>query len=596
MNLEESIPQGFAEVAFRDPERIAVLADDGSLSYGELHRVAAGIAAGISGTGGHVGVMLGHGVRTPAAILGVLLSGNAYVPLDPSYPADRLGYMASHSRIGQLLVEPATAGLAGELTGVPRLDVTTVPALEPRGVGPSTSDSVAYVLYTSGSTGRPKGVLQNHRNVRFQVRHHAASNGIGPEDRVSVLSSFSFDASVTDLFTALLTGATAVLVDIRTHGLGNLARRLAGDRVTIYHSTPTVYRFLLGALGLGERLPDMRVVLLGGEELTARDVRLHRRHFAEHCVLINGYGATEVSFACQHRITHADEVPEAVLPIGRPLPGAEILLLEPHGEIAVRCPHVAVGYWADDEATAAKFTEVDGVRCYRTGDLGRRLADGAIVFAGRRDRQVKIRGYRVELGEVEAALAEEPVAGQVAVAARAKADGTAEIVAYVVAAAGREVDPATLRALVAQRLPPFMVPAVIVPMDALPLTPTGKVDTRALPEPPARPAAGAAPRTELERVVAQAWCAVLDRPSVGITENFLDAGGHSLQLASVARRLEDSLGRPIPLHRMFEYPTVATLAAFLASDATGSTVSTVDGSLGRVADRMARRKARRGGS
>jgi non-ribosomal peptide synthetase component F len=276
MELDTSIPARFVRQADEYADRIAVRADDGDLTYAELHRTAAGIAAAIAGagvgTGGHVGIALSHGVRMPAAIMGVLLSGNAYVPLDPSYPPDRLAYMARHARVCLVLVEPATAPLAAELIDVRKLDVTTVPPAPPGNAGPSTADSVAYVLYTSGSTGQPKGVLQNHRNVLFQVRNHVTSHQIGTADRISVLSSFSFDQSVTDLFTALLTGATAVLVDVRTHGLGHLARRLRDDGVTIYHSTPTVYRYLLGSEG--GRLSDIRVVLLGGEELTARDFRL----------------------------------------------------------------------------------------------------------------------------------------------------------------------------------------------------------------------------------------------------------------------------------------------------------------------------------
>jgi amino acid adenylation domain-containing protein len=548
--------------------------------------MATGIAEAIAGvgTGGHVGIVLSHGVRTPAAIMGVLLSGNAYVPLDPSYPPDRLAYMARHARVGLVLVEPATTALADELTDVRQLDVTTVPPAPPGDGGPSTPDSTAYVLYTSGSTGQPKGVLQNHRNVLFQVRNHVTSHQIGEADRISVLSSFSFDQSVTDLFTALLTGATAVLVDIRTHGLGHLARRLRDDGVTIYHSTPTVYRYLLGSES--GRLPDIRVVLLGGEELTARDFRLYREHFAPHCVLVNGYGATEISFACQHHLTMADEVTDTVLPIGLPLRGAEVILIGPagrpadHGEITVRCPHVSIGYWDNPDATAAKFFELDGIRCYRTGDLGRRLPDGRIVFAGRRDRQVKIRGYRVELGEIEAALADDPSVGQVAVVARTQRD---EIIAYVT---GPDIDPAALRKRAATKLPHFMVPAAIVVLDALPLTPTGKIDVNALPEPTRTTGNQTGPRTDVEQLVADAWCAALGVPEIGLRENFFDVGGHSLLMASVARRLEDKLGRPIPLHRMFQYPTVAALAAFLTEE------STTDG-LAKVVDRMARRRARR---
>lgn len=599
-DLEQSIPDRFVRIAQAQPDRLAVRADDGELTYRELYRMASGIAAAveaaIGGTGGRVGIMLGHGLRTPAAIMGVLLSGNAYVPLDPGYPAERLSYMAEHARIGLVLVEPGTADLAAELTGVPKVDVTGVQAWDGTGAGPSTANSIAYVLYTSGSTGRPKGVLQSHRNVGFQVRNHVTRHAITSDDKVSVLSSFSFDASVTDLFTALTIGATAVLVDIRAHGLGHLARRLTETGVTIYHSTPTVYRYLLASLGEREKLASIRVILLGGEELTGRDVRLYREHFEPHCVFVNGYGATEVSFACQNHVMMTSEVPDGVLPIGRPLDGVEIVLLTPdgeraalHGEIVVRSSHVSVGYWANDEANAAKFLEMDGVRAYRTGDVGRRLPDGRIVFAGRTDRQVKIRGYRVELGEVEAALAGQPAVGQVAVVARPKADGTSEIVAYVAPARDQQVDAVLLRKQVGATLPHFMVPAAVVVLDALPLTPTGKIDARALPE-PARPGTAQTPRTDTEKLVADIWCAVLGVPSVGLDDNFFDVGGHSLLMATVARQLEQRLGKAIPLHRMYQYPTVASLAAYLGERTDAS------GGLAAVADRMARRrKARKPG-
>jgi amino acid adenylation domain-containing protein len=591
-----SIPERFVRTALAHPDRLAVRADDGDLTYRDLYRTAAGIAAAIDGTGGHVGVLLGHGVLTPAAIMGVLLSGNAYVPLDPGYPVDRLRHMARHARLGLVIVEPATSTLAAELTDTPTMDVTSVRPRDPAGAGPSTADSSAYVLYTSGSTGRPKGVVQNHRNVGFQVRNHASRHAITGADALSVLSSFSFDASVTDLCTALLTGGTAVLVDVRAHGLRHLARRLTETGVTVYHSTPTVYRFLLGSLDPGERLPGVRVVLLGGEELTARDVRRHREHSAPDCVFVNGYGATEVSFACQHHITSTDEVPDSVLPIGRPLDGVEIVLLAEdggraalHGEIVVRSRHVAVGYWADDAHTAARFLEIDGVRAYRTGDVGRRLPDGRIVFAGRTDRQVKIRGYRVELGEVEATLADDPAVGQVAAVARRRADGTQEIHAYLSPAGDQHIDTEALRERVAATVPHFMVPAALVVLATLPLTPTGKIDANALPE-PARTAPVAVPRTETERLVADVWCAVLGVPSVGPDDNFFDAGGHSLLMTAVGQRLGERLGRPVPPYRLFQYPTVAGLAAHLAAESGDSAAG---GDLGTVTDRMARRSQAR---
>ncbi|TDP95218.1 non-ribosomal peptide synthetase [Labedaea rhizosphaerae] len=582
--LDQSIPARFLAAARADPDRRAVVADDGELTYRELRRLAAGIASAIEGTGGHVGVMLGHGVRIPAAIMGVLLSGNAYVPLDPGYPPDRLRYMASHAQLTSVLVEPDTAALATELTGVPALDVTRVAPRDSDDPGPSTADSLAYVLYTSGSTGRPKGVLQNHRNVQFQVRHHVTEHAITCADKVSVLSSFSFDMAVTDLFSALLTGATAVLVDIRTHGLAHLSRRIAETGVSVYHSTPTVYRYLMASLGTGERLTSLRVILLGGEELTARDVRLFQAHAGPDCVFVNGYGATEVSFACQNHVTMTDEVPDSVLPIGFPLDGIEIVLADNPGEIVVRSEHVSIGYWDNDEANAAKFLTIDGVRAYRTGDVGKRLPDGRIVFAGRTDRQVKIRGYRVELGEVEAALADQQGVGQVAAVARPKDDGTSELIAYVTPAS---LDGALVRKRAGEVLPHFMVPAAVVVLDALPLTPTGKVDVRALPA-PTRAVTTEDPRNDTEKLVADIWCAVLGVESVGLAENFFDAGGHSLLMATVAQRIEEKTGASIPLHQMFQYPTVAALAAHLDRRPADG------GGLNAVADRMARRrKARR---
>jgi amino acid adenylation domain-containing protein len=436
--------------------------------------------------------------------------------------------------------------------------------------GGAGRDNLAYVLYTSGSTGRPKGVVQDHRNVLFQARAHAADHRLGPDDRLSLVSSFSFDASVTDLYGALVTGAAVVPIDVRRHGVGRLAAMLAARGVTVLHATPTVYRHLLGAMEPGEALAAIRLVLLGGEEVTARDVELGRRHLAAGCVIVNGYGATEISFALRNPIGPADPVASGPVPLGWPLSGVEVALVAPDGEpagplgeIEVRSRHVALGYWNDPELTAERFrTLPDGRRAYRTGDVGRRLPDGRIAFAGRRDRQVKVRGHRVELGEVEACLAAVPEVG--AAVAVPWADG---IAAYVVPARGRRCEPGTLRAALERTLPAFALPASVTVLDALPLTPTGKVDARALPPPAAPTAGGGAPRDDLERAVAEAWCAALGLPEVGLDDRFADLGGSSLLMADVQRRLERALDVEIPLHRLFEHATVASLAAHLRGGA-----------------------------
>jgi acyl-coenzyme A synthetase/AMP-(fatty) acid ligase/acyl carrier protein len=393
--------------------------------------------------------------------------------------------------------------------------------------------------------------------------------------------------AVTDTFGAILSGAAAVPVDIRTHGLGHLARTLERRGVTIYHSTPTVYRYLCASLGEGN-LPGIRVVLLGGEEVTRHDVELARRHFAPDGVFVNGYGTTEISFATQNHLPATAPLDHAVVPVGRPLDGIEVLLED--GEIVVRCPHVALGYWRLPELTAQRFGVRDGVRTYRTGDLARRLPDGSLVFLGRADRLVKIRGYRVELGEVEAQLAALPGVGQAAVVARPRGDEK-EIIGYVVPVldGDHRPDPAALRAALAAVLPDFMLPRVVVLVEALPMGPTGKLDAAALPEPPTA-AAGADAGDPLEKEVAEIWADVLGLDHVDREATFTDLGGHSLQLALVQERLTATLGIRLPLARLLEFPTVAALAAHLRSDTEPEAAA-----LTRAAGRMRRRRDARTG-
>lgn len=597
--LDSSIPARFAAIAAAHPDRPAVLADDGTLTYAELAARAAAVAAAVP-SGGRVGLVLDPGTDVVAAILGVLTAGSAYVPLDPGFPLARLAATAADADLGAVLASPDHRDLAARLA-------PGVPVLDPAAVGPSTGDEAtpvvpvsstvdvgpddaAYLLYTSGSTGRPKGVRQNHRGVLFQARNHALAHGVGAADRVGVVTSFGFDASVTDLFTALLTGAAAVPVDVRRHGVGHLLTALRERRVSVYHSPPTLFRYLVGSLGPGEVLGDVRVVLLGGEELTRRDVEAHRRHFPAGSLLVNGYGATEVSFALQERRTTDTPLDGGVVPIGRPLDGLDVLLTGPAGpaclagEIVVRGRAVAAGYRnrPDD-----RFTDLGGgVREYRTGDLGRRLPDGRIVFAGRGDRQVKVRGHRVELGEVEAVLAGLPGVALAVVTARSeRAGGTLEVLAHVTGTAPdpAALDPGTLRAALAERLPPYAVPRAVVVLDAMPLTPTGKVDARALPDPPRAEASTVDDPTEA--LVAAAWCAVLGVAAVGRDETFFDAGGHSLLLARLQQRLERDLGRTVPLHRLLEHPTVRSFSRWLGGATTD---------LGDVRARMARRRVRAG--
>ncbi|PWR04912.1 amino acid adenylation protein [Micromonospora acroterricola] len=551
--------QRFGDAASARSDRPAVLGDTGALDYAALAGLAGGhadllAAAGVR-PGDRVGLLTPHGAGTIAAILGTLAAGAAYVPLDPGFPEQRLRHLLDGADVTVLLCGGEHTELARRLAAdrpglrvVPAVDVRPAP-LRPV---PVDADALAYVLFTSGSTGRPKAVGQTHRNLTHVVDNQIATLELRPDDRLSLLASFSFDAAIPDLYPALLTGAAVVPVDLRRHGLAYATEHLARHGVTVYHSTPTVYRYLLDTPGV-ERLDRVRVVLLGGEQATYTDAARARGRFAPGCVLVNGYGATEMTFAARYALPLTDVEPEATgpLPIGSALPGYA-LRLAPDGEIVVRGRHLAPGYL--DQVSDRFGHDPDGVPVYRTGDLGELLPTGELRCLGRLDRQVKVRGFRVELTEIEAVLAAEPGVAEVRAIAR---DG--ELLAYV-RSGGPPVDPATLRAALARQLPEYALPRAVVPVAAFPLTVSGKIDERALPDPARAVPPGDRPATPTERIVHDIWCAVLGRHAVGRTDSFFDVGGQSLLLGQVQQRLAERFGVAVPLLRLFDHPTVAAQA------------------------------------
>jgi amino acid adenylation domain-containing protein len=575
-----TVAELIARQAAATPEAVAVTGAGGTLRYAELRNRAVALAGRLRelgvGRGQLVGVALPRSPELVVAVLGVLEAGAAYVPLDPAYPPDRLAFMLADSGAPVVVT---SASLRDEL---PVEDVAVVcvdepaagsPAAPASGAGP---DDLAYVIYTSGSTGRPKGAMIEHRSLVNYVHWFVERFGIGPDDRVLASSSPSFDAFGIELFPALAAGGTIVMAP--PAGVLEpeaLLRQIADERVTVLPTVPTVLRLLADRPGLAT-CPSLRQVVCGGEQLAGELVaRLADRLPVQ---LHNVYGPTEATIDVSCHTCAPGDAGAAAVPIGRPLANTRLYVLGAEGEPAplnvpghLHAAGVAVGrgYWGRPAETAAAFVPdpfgPPGSRLYRTGDLVRWGTDGELRFMGRIDQQVKVRGLRIELGEIEAVLRDQLGVRDAVAAVREDAPGDERLVAYVVPEPYGAPTADLLRAALQDALPEHMVPSAFVTLDAIPLTPNGKVDRRALPAPERRPASRpyVAPRTSGEELVASIWAEVLGLERVGALDNFFDLGGHSLLALSVMGRLSAAVELEVPIHALFGEPTVEALAAEL---------------------------------
>ncbi|HEY4182360.1 MAG TPA: amino acid adenylation domain-containing protein [Kofleriaceae bacterium] len=567
--MEATLFGSFERVVAAQPDRIAVREATRTWTYAQLLARVNAIAAHLDehGAGDRVACLLSHGGEMVAAILGVLAGGRAYVTLDPTHPTDRSRFVLADSGATALLHDAAHAATATRLAGdVPRVraDEATegrVPARRP------TPETLAYCLYTSGSTGRPKGVPQVHANVLHFIDAYSRCLAIEPTDSVSLLSTFAFDAAVVDVFSALLAGATLCPYDLRDAGLAGLSTMLVDRGVTIYHSTPTVFRELAQ---MEPRLsPRIRAVVLGGEEVRAADVTQFRAAFAPSAILVNGYGMTECSWALLNVLRPDDEIARATVPIGWPIDGVRIRLEpvddesapEGVGTIVIECAHVAGRYWQRPDETAAAFP-VPGT--YVTTDFGRQLPDGRFEFAGRKASHVKLRGFRIDLREIEAVVLTHPGVREAVVDLRATVRGD-ELIAYVAGRPGHEPpDIVALRAHLSAKLPGYMLPAAVVRMAALPRGATNKIDRRALPAPEAHTRTRTqhlAPRTATEQAIAAIWQDVLGAKRIGVHDDFFARGGHSLIANRVTAAIRTQLGVELPPRALFEAPTLGPFAS-----------------------------------
>ncbi|NEE20367.1 amino acid adenylation domain-containing protein, partial [Streptomyces sp. SID7499] len=559
------------------PDAVAVVLGDLELSYAELDQRANRLAHVLLGQGlsaeSVVALCLPRGVDLIVAILAVWKAGATYLPIDPAYPAERIAYMVQDSRTALLLSDEETledlpAGRVPMLAlddPLTQARAAAAPTTVPDVTVPTAS--AAYVIYTSGSTGRPKGVVVTHSGLTGLVAAQVDHLGVTPDSRVLQFASPSFDASVSETFTALLSGARLVLAPARELLPGEALTRVVRQHAITHVTLPPAALAVLPE----DALPEDCTLVVAGEAcppaLAAR--------WSAHRRMINAYGPTETTVcATMSPPLHGAAVP----PIGTPVYNTQVFVLDDHlrpvpagvpGELYVAGAALARGYLGRAALTAERFVAgpftTGGTRMYRTGDRARWTSGGQLMYLGRTDEQVKVRGFRIEPGEVQAVVAAHPNVHQAAVIAREDTPGDIRLVAYAVPDEPNEELPDVIREFTARRLPDHMVPAAVVLLDALPLTPNGKLDRAALPAPDFAGTAGAgrAPATHQEQVLCAAFADVLGVPEVGVEDDFFALGGHSLLAVRLMSRIHAELGADLEIRHLFEAPTVAHLATLL---------------------------------
>jgi amino acid adenylation domain-containing protein len=564
-----TVPERIAIQAARTPDAPAVEMGDEWLTYAELVDRADGLAAELRRRGAGPEMVVGIAMeRSPdqiVALLGILRAGAAYLPLDPALPPARLARLVEESGARLAVASPSGAARLSELP-VDMLVLSKSPPLPGRERGPGGEGpdlhNMAYVLYTSGSTGTPKGVMVEHASLSRFITTCLDLYGFAPGDRVLQFAPLSFDISVEEIFACLTSGATLVLRDDEM--IASPAHFLARCRdlgITVLDLPAAYGHELAPALAAGVPLPSaLRLLITGGEKILPGPMGDWLAAGGDRLTVLDTYGPTEntvVASVCKLRDS-------AELTIGRPIRGVQVWILDREmrpvppgvpGEVYLGGAGLARGYLNRPDLTAERFVPApEGERLYRTGDLARWLPDGRLDFAGRADDQVKIRGFRIEPGEIAAVLSSHPEVREAAVVARG-----ARLAAYVTGS----VEPAGLRAWLKDRLPAYMVPPDIVLLEALPLTPSGKVDRRALPEPegPSRPFA--LPTSPTEELLAAIWNQLLGIEQVGLYDDFFDLGGHSLLAPQLLARIQDAFQVDLPLRVLFEASTVAQMSAIL---------------------------------
>lgn len=586
----------------RTPEAVAVIFENrqtkaiASLSYRELNQYANQLARYLQkqGVGPEtlVGICVERSLEMVVGMLGILKAGGAYLPLDPTYPKERLALMLEDASVSILLTQAhLVAEMPTHKSGVVCLELNSEFMAHESNKNPVSvvsSENLAYIIYTSGSTGKPKGVMVTHKNLVYSTiaRTYYYQE---PVKNFLLVSSFAFDSSVAVIFWTLCFRGTLILPQEGLHkDILQLTKLISQYQITHWLSVPSLYKALL-THGSPQQLVSLCTIIVAGEHCSRELVDRHYQILPQ-TTLFNEYGPTEATVWSSVYRCQSDELRNSI-PIGCAIANTQIYLLDEQlnpvpvgvpGELYIGGAGVARGYFKRPELTAQKFVfnsfdKAEGNRLYKTGDLAQYLPDGNIEFLGRIDQQVKIRGFRIEVGEIEAILAQHPYVQEVVVLAQKDVSGEQRLVAYLVSS---ELNISELRHFLSEKLPEYMVPSAFVFLETLPLTPNDKVDRLALPVPDFTRShlakAFTAPRSESEKVLAQIWAKVLGIEHVGIHDNFFELGGHSLLAAQLLIQVHNVFGVELTLQRLLELSTVSSLAAWIEQNTVQQkTITTV---------------------
>jgi amino acid adenylation domain-containing protein len=608
---QKPVHELFAEQAKRTPDAPAVEYGPRRLTYAELDREAWARAQNLLREGATKGdvvvIFTDDRLTLIAAMIGTLKAGCAFVPMSPQLPNQRIAAMMAECAPAWAIVDPGLEERFEELNRdsgqrtqvIARASsqhsaVSTQPectqafvgksqtaenARDQWDLGRSNGDELSYIFFTSGSTGKPKAIAGRLKGIDHFIRWEIETFKVGPGSRISQLTSLMFDPILRDIFVPLCSGGTLCIpaepeIVMNANGL---AQWLELERITLTHIVPSIFRLMVNHCASSTRFADLRHVLLAGEPMLPSDIKKwHDLVGSDGARLVNVYGPSETTMAkFLYPVDEADQW-RRTIPIGKPMSGAAAVIVDEGGracppgiagEIYIRTPYRSLGYYRQPELTAQVFVpnpfsnDPEDI-VYKTGDLGRVLENGSFDLLGRRDHQVKIRGVRIELAEVEAALSTCEGVGQAVAVARDDQAGGKRLIAYVVASNGVPLKSRDLQSSLRKRLPEYMVPSALVVIDALPLSPNGKVDRSRLPEPASRAIESeyVGPRTAEEEILCGIWQEVLKQERVGIEESFFELGGHSLMATQLMARVRSALNVELPLRALFEAPTVAALA------------------------------------